>query len=57
MHKREKATLTITIVLMMINFNLDEYLMIFALVFLFAIIPVTYLTFPSEMWRRDKIKA
>lgn len=48
---------TITIVLMMINFGLDDYLMIFALISSVAIIPTIYLTFPSKMWRRDKIEA
>ena len=48
---------TITVVLMMINFGLDDYLMVFAFISSFAIIPVTYLTFPSKMWRHDKIKA
>ena len=48
---------TITIVLTLINLGLDYLLMPFALLSSFAIFPVVYLTLPSKMWSRDKIRA
>ena len=48
---------TVSIVLMLINFGLDNLLLPFAFISSFAIFPVIYLTLPSRMWRHDKIEA
>ncbi len=48
---------TITVVLTLINLGLDYLLMPFALLSSFAIFPIVYLTLPSRMWSRDKIRA
>ena len=48
---------TITIVLTLIIFGLNDLLMPFAFISSFAIPPIIYLTLPSKMWRHDKIEA